>query len=54
MASLSKLEHDDSYCVIVVTHDLELAKAADTPISLGLSLRRNRTGSQMTASRRTT
>ncbi len=29
MALLSKLAHEDGYCVIVVTHDLEVAKAAD-------------------------
>ena len=29
MALLSKLAHEDGYCVIVVTHDLDVAKAAD-------------------------
>ena len=29
MALLTKLAHEDGYCVIVVTHDLEVAKAAD-------------------------
>jgi putative ABC transport system ATP-binding protein len=29
MAILSKLAHEDGYCVIVVTHDLDVAKAAD-------------------------
>lgn len=29
IALLSKLAHEDGYCVIVVTHDLEVAKAAD-------------------------
>lgn len=29
MAILSKLAHVDGYCVIVVTHDLDVAKAAD-------------------------
>ena len=29
MALLTKLAHVDGYCVIVVTHDLEVAKAAD-------------------------
>ncbi|MEN6313428.1 MAG: ABC transporter ATP-binding protein [Clostridiaceae bacterium] len=29
MAILGKLAHEDGYCVIVVTHDLDVAKAAD-------------------------
>lgn len=29
IALLSKLAHEDGYCVIVVTHDLDVAKAAD-------------------------
>lgn len=29
MAILSKLSHEEGYCVIVVTHDMEVAKAAD-------------------------
>jgi len=29
MAILSKLAHDEGYCVIVVTHDLDVANAAD-------------------------
>lgn len=29
MALLSKLAHEEGYCVIVVTHDLEVAKVAD-------------------------
>jgi len=29
MALLSKLAHEDAYCVIVVTHDLDVAKSAD-------------------------
>ena len=29
MALLSKLAHEDGYCVIVVTHDLDVAKTAD-------------------------
>lgn len=29
IAILSKLAHEDGYCVIVVTHDLDVAKAAD-------------------------
>lgn len=29
MAILSKLAHEDGYCVIVVTHDMDVAQAAD-------------------------
>ncbi len=30
MAILKSLAHNDGYCVIVVTHDMEVAKEADT------------------------
>lgn len=29
MALLSRLAHEEGYCIIVVTHDLEVAKTAD-------------------------